>query len=171
MKRLSLYLLAAVCVALVGCASKNTIVLNSTFNPEEAQRMLQPGINTISGSALIRQNGGGVVNCAGLPVRLIPKTAYALERFRAIYGNTFRGYRAASSLGFIFSPDYPAYQQHTRHTLCDAQGHFTFKDVADGDYLITTTIVWQVANSIQGGALMQAVSVHNGDSQEVVLSP
>lgn len=155
---------------MTGCATPKPVQLTANFNTQEASELIKPGVNILSGSALIRQNGGGVVTCAGLPIQLIPKTAYAAERIKAIYGNTLRGYSPVMSQ-LKFTPDYPEYLQLSRQTLCDAQGNFEFGDVADGDFFVISAIVWQVGNYPQGGALMQAISVRNGDSKQLVLSP
>ncbi len=155
---------------LVGCATSKPVQLSARFNADEARRLIQPGVNIVSGSALIRQNGGGVVSCAGLPVVLVPHTGYASERLRAIYGNTERGFNNVYRQ-IKFTPDEPAYAQLSRQTICDAQGRFSFDDVADGRFYLISHITWQVGNMAQGGSLMQAVTVNGGQSRNVVLSP
>lgn len=155
---------------LAGCAPQKPITIHAPFDAGEAGALTRKGVNMISGSALIRQNGGGVVTCAGLPVLLVPQTAYATERVRAIYGNTNRGYNPITRR-LAFSPDPSTYMQMTRETLCDAQGNFSFPDVADGSFYVISVISWTVANSPQGGSLMQFVNVSDGQSQQVVLSP
>ncbi|ARU87102.1 hypothetical protein [Pseudomonas sp. M30-35] len=157
-------------VVLVGCATTKPVQLTTSFNADEARRLTQPGVNIISGSALIRQNGGGVVTCAGLPILLIPHTSYAVERIRAIYGNTERGYNNVYRQ-VKFTPDEPGYLQHTRQTVCDAQGKFVFPNAADGRFYLIGNITWQVGNTAQGGSLMHAVTVNGGESRDVVLSP
>lgn len=157
---------------LAGCAlpQQKPIAVKAPFSVGEAAELTRPGVNIVSGSALIRQNGGGVVTCAGLPVLLVPQTAYATERVKAIYGNTTRGYNPITRR-LSFTPDPSTYMQMTRETLCDAQGNFTFPDVADGSFYVISVITWTVANSPQGGSLMQFVDVRGGQSQQVVLSP
>ena len=162
---------ALVCITASGCAvAPRQVQLANNFDREQARELNRSGVNIVSGSALIRQNGGGVVTCAGLEVRLIPKTAYATERIQALYGNTMRGYNPVFNQ-VAFTPDHPDYLQLTRTTLCDAQGNFAFNDVADGDFFLTSQIVWVVAGTPQGGGLMQYVSVRGGESRQVVLSP
>jgi len=161
----------ALALGIAGCAApQKPVQLTTSFNATEAQRLTQPGANIVSGSALIRQNGGGIVTCAGLSIMLIPHTAYAAERIRAIYGNTERGSNPIQrQLQFV--PDDTRYLQITRQTVCDAQGKFTFNDVADGRFYLISVINWRVGNAVQGGSLMQAVSVKDGGSRDVVLSP
>lgn len=164
-----LAMLALAGVVLVGCAIAKPVNLTSSFNAQEARELTRPGVNIVSGSALIRQNGGGVVTCAGLEILLIPKTAYATERMRAIYGNTDRGYNPVYRQ-IKFTPEVPEYLSTHRATVCDAQGHFSFDDVADGSFFVVSQIVWNVG-APQGGAVMQAITVRGGESKQLVLSP
>lgn len=167
MKVFSAIALAAI---LAGCAvTKPPVALTTRFDVQQAQEMVRPGVNIISGSALIRQNGGGVVTCAGLPILLVPNTAYASERMSVIYRNAERGFVAVSN-GITFTPDDPAYMKNTRTTVCDAQGKFAFNDVADGRFFVLSNIVWNVGGP-QGGTVMQAVAVSGGQAREIVLSP
>lgn len=166
MNKFSLLLVAILCVS--GCTTTHR--LTEGFDEEYAKELTAPGPNIIKGSALMRQQGGGVVTCAGLEVGLIPKTAYAAERVRIIYGNDRRGFAKLTS-NRKFTPDEPGYWKHTRKTLCNAQGFFEFADVADGEFFVTSAIIWTVNYASQGGALMQSVSVKDGQVAEVVLSP
>jgi len=180
MNPLKTFIAVIASVMLVGCAPKE-IALSNLFDADAAQELLQKGNNTIRGSALIRQRGGGVVSCAGYEVVLIPVTAHASERMSAIYGSTNRGYRNFSPLTDIkFAPDPPAYHNFNKRSACDAQGNFVFKDVADGDFYVTLSITWEVpsqslysfaSSSTQGGDLMQRVTVSGGETKEIVLSP
>lgn len=161
----------AMALVLAGCASPapKAVQLSSRFDAARAQELIRPGVNIVSGSALIRQKGGGVVTCAGLPVLLIPDTTYARERMTNLYGNAQRGFNPYHhALKFI--PDDPAYTKSMKQTLCDAQGKFSFDDVADGSFFVASTIVWNVGGP-QGGSVMQAVSVSGGEVKQVVLSP
>lgn len=159
---------AFVLVVLSGCT--NTIKLTEQFNAEQAKRKLKPGANTVSGSALIRKNGGGVVTCAGLPVYLIPSGEYADARISAIYGNTKSGFRSVSK-SYKFVPDDKQYSTYVIKTMCDAQGQFKFTNVTDGSFYAVTSIVWKSGYSDQGGSLMRAVSLRSGTSEHIVLSP
>jgi len=136
--------------------------------------MLEQGENTIKGSALIRQRGGGVVTCAGCEVVLIPATDYARERIRTIYGNEIKGYNTA---GFgrkqvKFDSSEPEYFQLMKKTIGDAQGYFSFPNIKDGDYFVVTYIAWKVNDYFyEGGNLMQYVVVSGGGTKEIVLAP
>lgn len=154
-----------------GCAAPGLTVIkdfNHPFDANQAAAMLLPGPNTISGSALMRQQGGGVVTCAGRQVHLIPATDYAGMRMYAIYGTEkFIGPGA----GKTFEPDQPAYYLHMKATLCNAQGFFKFDKVADGTFYVQTTVSWVAGRVPQGGNLMERVSVKGGETVEVTLAP
>lgn len=155
-------------LVLAGCAiAPPEPQIAVAFDQEHASRLLAPGPNSVKGSALIRQRGGGVVTCAGRPVALVPATAYARERMVALYGNAERG---ASSSGWQGAS--PAgYKESVRLTVCDAQGFFGFDQVADGEFFVTTSITWSVGNSVQGGNLMQRTVVMGGRMANLVLAP
>jgi len=172
MKRVHKIFSLTAAIVFAGCAAMGPmpVSLLSNFDSTQAKKLLEPGGNIVTGSALIRQNGGGVVTCAGLPVQLIPKTAYASERIKTIYGNTERGYSEIHRQ-FQFAPDHSDYLTLTKRALCDAQGHFTFGKVADGEFYVITGIVWDSGGVKQGGSLMQAIALHDGESREIVLSP
>lgn len=158
-----------------GCATMSLapkeVTLTSTFDKAQAEKMLLPGKNQIKGSALIRQRGGGVVTCAGMPVTLIPATTYATERIKAIYiidNDAFSPVRGFG--GVTFTPENLEYESLVKTTTCDAQGYFKFTDIADGTFYINSRIVWTVGYSQQGGDLIKKIEVKNGNTYEVVLS-
>lgn len=162
--------------ALGGCATAvlQPYALSSDFDSATARRLIGAGTGTVKGSALIRQQGGGVVTCAGNVVALIPVTSYATERMRALYPNEERGFNPAGFAGkrLQFTPDFPEYMQLKRETRCDAQGSFRFDGVAEGNFYVATVITWQVNQYIpEGGALMQFVRVAPNSQIEVVLTP
>ena len=164
------YLLVLLSLFIItGCVpQQQNINLTNTFDVEQAKKALVSGNNTIKGNSFLKQNGGGVVTCAGNGVDLIPNTEYAKERIRNLYNNTERGFRGYNAIAFI--PDNQDYHTFMKKTTCDSQGNFKFDNVADGDYFITTTVIWTVGYAPQGGALMQKVSVNNGELKEIVLA-
>jgi len=162
--------LLVVLLVFAGCAAiRPTVNLNSPFDHAAAMAQLEEGNNTITGSAVVRQKGGGVVTCAGADISLIPATPYANERMMHIYGTRDRGYSPSGAPKF--EPDYPEYYQATRTVVGDAQGMFEFDNVKDGEYYVITVITWAVGYSRQGGALMSRVVVQGGETKKVVLSP
>ena len=143
-------------------------VITAPFDAAEARALMAPGVNQIKGNGFLRQQGGGVVTCAGEPVYLVPATAYAAERMRVIYGSE------AGGLGMEgrgpFPPNVQEYLDPQRDTQCDAQGWFTFDQVADGRFFVITLVRWKVGNSPQGGYLMRPVTVSGGQMKSLVVT-
>jgi hypothetical protein len=167
--RLTLAVFVLICA---GCAPmQNTFQphqIKAQFDQIQAMQMLQDGTNQIKGNAFMRQNGGGVVTCAGQMVYLIPATEYAKERIFILYGSIDSGMN--NTRRPVFEPDPPGYQYHVRTTKCDAQGNFQFNKVADGEFFIYTAVNWSVGYSSQGGNLMHRVAVKNSEIASVILS-
>ncbi len=168
---------AALASALSGCAQVTTVPATKAFNAAEAEQAMRPGHNIIDGSALIRQNGGGVVTCAGQEVQLTPATDYANERMVIRYESMQQGYWPIGAPNIINPPRVPEepdprYLRFGKTTTCDAQGKFQFADLADGSFYVTTTIIWNVGYNAQGGYLMKRVDLKGGSSIErIVLTP
>jgi hypothetical protein len=157
--------------ALSACAIAPRMVrIPVPFNAEQARDQVMPGPNSIIGSALVRQQGGGVVTCAGSFVALIPATEYAKHRMTAVYGSSTL-LRDSQATAVQFEPDPPEYTAAVRATRCDAQGAFAFDRVADGEFYIGTRVAWTVGRSSQGGTLMQLVRVTGGQQVNVVITP
>lgn len=156
--------------ALTGCANK-PVGLSANFDRNAAEKQLQDGSNTLTGSALIRQAGGGVVTCAGGSVFLMPVTDRAREWAGLVYGTTGpTGYRSASVYGVSFDSSDPFFAA-VKSATCDAQGAFKFQRVADGEFLVFTRITWRAGDSLQGGSVMRNIKIQGGETKEVVLSP
>jgi hypothetical protein len=147
------------------------VEITTPFDTAHAKRLLAPGRNTLHGSALLRQQGGRVVTCAGTPVILIPATAYARERMQAYYGSQVHG--ATPNEGIVVrSPnaDPAAWVRLQRSTLCDPQGYFTFQQVADGDFFVLVAVEWVVAGEQQGREMLQGISLNGGETATPVIT-
>jgi hypothetical protein len=152
--------------------------LKVSYDPAAAKWAEGEGENVVEGSALLRTSGGELRTCAGGTVFLVPATVYAKERMMHLFGNVRGGFRSVDDR-IQFVPETPAYQQSARVTKCDAQGAFSFEDLPDGDWFLTTTITWKVSQVLwsdsvvmttTGGLLMLRVRVSDGDTAKVVLS-
>lgn len=160
-------------LVLAGCAQPvqqlgpRVVPIATPYDQAEATALLVPGTATIQGSAFLRQRGGGVVTCAGSVVRLIPATAYARARATALYGPTQSGIAREA---LKFDPDPAAYETTLRTTKCDAQGKFSFENVAAGAFLVQTLVTWRVGAAMQGGALMQTSITEPGKVSTVLLT-
>ena len=167
--KLRLLAVATSAILLSACAGMQTVNIATPFDIKEASIINQAGKNTITGSALLKRNDGQTVTCAGEDVALLPYTTYTNSRMLALYGGTNKGINRFNRPTFV--PDSPEYHSYQKRTQCNAQGFFTFKNVADGDYFVITAVRWTVSNSTQGGALMRRVAVKGGETAEIVLAP
>jgi hypothetical protein len=157
-------------LAIAGCAAPLPVAsITASFDRAQAEQLMRAGPNTIKGSALMRQRGGGVVTCAGTAVQLVPATEYAKERIKAIYASDQRGIAYAARFRLPSAP--PGYIANTRTTMCDAQGYFVFDQVANGEFFVTTLVRWVAGNDAQGGYLMARVAPADGATVNVVLAP
>lgn len=166
----------AFATVLAGCATTapQVVKIQAAFDERAAASALNPGSNTVTGSAFLRQRGGGVVTCAGADVDLLPATPYAIERLGHIYGSGNGGLRtmAQHQKPFSFDPDPAGYRAVARKAKCDAQGHFSFDKVADGDFFVVTAVTWVLsAYSTDGGTLMQRFTVSGGETKNLVVTP
>jgi hypothetical protein len=146
------------------------ITLNGHFDRAQAQRMLEPGTNSLRGSALIRQQGGGVVSCAGQTVTLLPVSDIAREWSGHLFGSTSGGYQNAyvvAAKNFTNTE----WSSLAKTALCDAQGNFRFERVADGEFYVFTSITWTVGYRLQGGMLMKLVKLDGATMADLVLAP
>lgn len=154
------------CITACGTVSEiRTVNVRQPFDGAQAERMIAAGPNTIYGSALMRQRGGGVVTCAGSEIILVPATEYAKQRMASIFGSS-----NFSRTAVKFQPDVAEYKDLVRKTKCNVQGQFTFEQVADGEFFISSTVVWAVGYNAQGGNMIERVTVKNGQRKEVTLA-
>jgi hypothetical protein len=157
---------------LSACASNQYVEIKSVkFDKAQADKMMMPGKNKISGSALIRQQGGGVVTCAGLDVYMMPATDYAKKWAGVIYGSEKGGYKPTNLQGIEFINLDKDFSQSIVAEKCTPSGNFVFNKVADGEFYVFTKINWSAGGYIQGGSISKAVIVSGGAEATVVLSP
>jgi len=140
-------------------------MLSSSFRAEDAAFINSKGTATVTGQAFLRRNDGIVVYAAGSPVSLTPKTNYSDERIAFIYKGGKSSY-----FGGTFKNDDPEYYKYSRTATADGEGRFTFSDVPAGSYYITTEVTWMVQYERQGGALMERVTVADGQKVEVIMT-
>lgn len=168
----SLVTALAACLVFAGCGS---VELAEPFDRAAASAALAPGVNQIHGSALIRQQGGGIVTCAGNPVFLMPMSRYALEWATALYGDASGGFRPADARAVKLKYA-EGFLETARGETCDAQGAFQFTNVADGQYYLGTSVRWMASGAYgigrpQGGHLLKAIAVKGGATKSIVLAP
>lgn len=166
-------LFSILALSLSGCAINKPIVhtLQSSYDPKEVSYSKKQGANIINGNAFMRQLGGGVVTCAGQEVFLSPISNYAKERITFLYNNENGGispYHEAINKKFDKTDE--AYVADQKKTICNSEGKFTFKNVADGEYYVGTGVFWVIANMSQGGQMARKISVNGGETLDIILS-
>lgn len=172
-------IIAALLLVLTGCTSPKTIPFSTTtkFDSTKAKAMLGEGENSLRGSVVMKKRDGSVVTCAGNEVKLVPSTAYTDERMFALYGNIEAGFNPAywGEKKLKVKKEIPEYHQIFKQTTCDAQGFFKFNNLVDGSFYVISTVTWEEGSGIQiriidGGTLMQRVTLKGGESKEIVLT-
>lgn len=173
-------------VAASGCQtvqspSANAVAATASFDPAEAAFIKKTGKGKIAGHAFWRNGEGGTVNAAGEIIRLVPATAYARERFGALYG----GKRTVGAYSIPKTDTDPLYAEYTRTTRAESSGRFEFDNLAPGTYFVTAQIVYKdksqfmhfkygAFNSYQkvgseGGAMFETVTVTGKEAGPIKL--
>lgn len=161
------------CGAILGGCAAGPVAVQSRFDPSEVAWFAARGTNAITGSAILRSFNGKVKTCAALAVTLMPVSAYARERMRALYNSENDGFNPLiGGNAADFGGDDPGYLTTVRTTRCDARGRFSFNELPDGDYYLVATVTWRDRSfgMDKGGSLMQRVHVSTGESKDVLLA-
>lgn len=137
------YLAAFPIVALftiMGCASRAPLNL-PPLDEAEYQKYTVPGTAKIAGSAFLVTRGGDIKRGAARQVFLIPETSFLNARMNAKddYYTTFEW------LGFSNTDDNTIARawRHTRISVADVDGKFSFANVPSGKYFVETQLFWQ----------------------------
>jgi len=143
--------------------------MKASFEPNKANYVFSQGTGEISGQAFIN-TGGKIRYASNGRVSLVPATPYARERMNAIYGS---GNVASKPVRFVGQD--AEYRTYARHHTANKNGEFIFRNVAPGDYYITTGIVWRsagdsVSGKFQRVALKKRVNLSKGQKLSVTLS-
>jgi len=133
------------------------VKMQTKFDYSEHEPYAKPGENGISGQAFLRQEGDGVITCAGSRVLLLPATSYFREMFWHMI--------IAGSEPEPPETPYPSLKSMIRRTQCDAQGNFSFPEIPDGTWFILTEV-----NARGGGVLITEVTLSNGRIIQVLLT-
>lgn len=167
--RLTRFFAVVLLCAAAGCAPTIMAMTVAPADRQAAEAALGAGDATIQGSAVIRQRGGGTVDCAGNEVFLIPATVSVTRELVRVFGSeqgyVERGGDTFMGGGTLVSPPEP-----NRQGMCNAQGFFTFGDVRPGKWHVMTSVAWTVGDNNQGGTLLATTEVGAGKTAEVVLT-
>lgn len=156
---------------LTACQSTGGVrqhAMKASFEPDKANYVFSQGSGEISGQAFIN-TGGKVRYASGGRVSLVPATPYAHERMSAIYGS---GSVASKPVRFVGQD--PKYRAYARHHTANKNGEFIFRNVAAGEYYVTTGVVWRAQGGSTGKykrvALKKHVNVSKGEKLNITLS-
>ena len=124
------------------------------FVIEEHLPFTAVGPYRVEGQAFLRQQGGGVVTCAGASVLVSPATDFVREVL---------AYTRADGDLVLHKAANNAFVNLTRTTQCDAQSNFSMSGLPAGRWIVTVVVSWQVAGARQGGTLQREVQVPTQD--------
>ena len=141
---------------LSACAAPQPVQMQSTFDAELHKPFIQDGTGSIKGQGFLRQQGGGVVTCAGNPATMYPATQFFKEAVSILAAG--REPQQGTNLN-------EGYGKLLKTSQCDAQGNFTFTGLPAGNWLVLTEVVWVIGHQRQGGVLMREVTVGDGEAQ------
>lgn len=161
----TLVILATLALAACQQTQAPPVQIAASFDAKEAAFIKAQGTTRIDGHAFLKTPEGSVKNAVGEPVRLIPATAYARERFEKLYGGKkfvpVAAYPRADETA-------PGYVEAQRVVKAESSGRFSFDNVGPGTYYIATQIVWTPEGSApQGGAVWEQVTVTGREDKPV----
>lgn len=151
----ALSLFTGACVA----PPKEPVSLNYSSN--EFDKYRSAGTSVVYGQAFLRQQGGGVVVCAGEPVVLFPRT----PSFMAVVGLAKNGVAPVLS-----EPADPRFKEVARLATCDAQGNFRFTSLPNAPWYVFSRVRWIAGDWPQGGELLGEVDTSAGGEHQVLLT-
>ena len=170
---LMLFLLLEACAV----APTMPFIYSSTFDESEISWSLEPGDTTIEGSAYIVDRmglNGTTHTCVGYTANLSPKSNYVEEFFNYLFNNLDESFwNIKGPLPFM---DPGSLGGFNRSENCDVDGRFTFYNVPNGTYYLTTTIYYiggplpTIPPNVRGGLLLKNVVVSNQENIRVVMT-
>jgi hypothetical protein len=171
-KSASLFVILALTVtALSSCMSVQEIPY--AYSEAELTPYTQTGNAKLTGQAFLRQQGGGVVVCAGEPVLLVPNIGVFAEAVR-LRRSGVQPKIAGQKDGRVFHAGIadPVAKKAIRQAQCDAQGNFELANIPAGNWILYSRVQWVVGEySIQQGSdLIAEVKTENTGEQKVLLT-
>lgn len=166
------YSVIVVLISLVGCAStpdeKPTFVKRIPFNVSEYRNLpdIRSGNNTVTGQAFLRTVGGEIRTAAGYTILLVPFTSYSQQYWDVmVKGKKRLEPIPEEARKIIFS------ESVSSEKICDGDGRFKFENVPDGEYYLSTIIVWGGESiAAQGGMVLRKFSVSGGESVDLIIN-
>ena len=146
---------------LAGCVLRQPVPMQTKFDYSEHKPYAEVGENNIKGQGFLRQQGGGVVTCAGSEVMMFPATSFFREAVQHLPDGKMPQLKETLD---------PSFQAIIKKGQCDAQGNFSFAKLPNGAWFVFTEVNWIVANRSQGGTLLQEVGLSNGETLQILLT-
>ena len=148
-------------VLAAGCVQTPTQPVSMTYTDAEFAAYAAKGDSIVFGQAFLRQQGGGVVVCAGEPVVLFPRTP-SFDRMV--------GLARQRVTPVLTEPSDPQFQKIKRVATCDAQGNFRFTDLPRARWYVFSQVRWTVGDYRQGGELIGEVDTTSGGEHQILLT-
>ena len=145
---------------LVACAPQ-PVHINTPFNLIDYNHFMQAGTASIEGQAFLKQRGGGIVTCAGSEVILMPHTAYFTEMVNI---------QRMNSHATVLSTMRSNQNKVSRITTCDSEGKFSFNNIPEASWYLTTKVSWVVGTQNQGGLMLKEVHTKSGEVLNKILT-
>jgi hypothetical protein len=150
----------------LACASNNVVVNRIPFPEAEYANLHVTGTGVVRGQVCLVARGGDEMVAAGNRVTLNPVTSYSSQ-----------WYESAHLKQPLADPD-PRINVYVREVDADAEGHFIFANIPEGEYFLSTPLVWEApwpvrresSVTLQGRFVAQKVSVQEGVEVTVPLT-
>jgi len=142
---------------------------SAAFNAAEFGWSTKPGKGSVQGQVTYKAAGKAYV-CSAQGVILSPETAWVRRRMEILYQSSDHATQPAADVRARTPPERnPAYDQFVKRAQCDATGHFTFSNLADGTWYVIS-VIRTAPNDANGEmAVMRRVVVRNGGVAKVNL--
>jgi hypothetical protein len=148
--------------ALAGCVSTPTAPAPA-YTEGEFDDYPATGTASVSGQAFSKTRGGDIKFGGGNTINLYRAPKY-LKQFILLRQ---QGYSVNHT-----EPALLAMTRTAKTTVADGNGNFEFTNIPAGEYLLETTITWLVpGGGITGGPVQKFITVKDGESQRVMLTP
>jgi hypothetical protein len=176
MHRSKILTVVSLAVLVAACETASLSSRDESFDPRDVAWSKQRGANTIVGTAKLKAGDGVTRSCASLSVRLAPDSDYTRYRVERLYGDADTAYVSATEAKRVRAQTgadvTPAYEKSLKAAKCDANGHFTFKNLPDGTYYVMAPVVWRgkVGEVSEGGFFMQRVTVEGGETARLAMN-